>query len=294
MSELGPEDLRSLASLVRSGFPVRAALEEVGTQRPGMARIGYRVRMGAGPRLALHGEGATGEAAGLIDLHERTGGNLATMLDGAAERIEAKRSARASAASASSGALLSMKLIAALPFLWLPVSAKRGMDLIDGMLIGAGLLLGGIGWAWMTRLVPRPPAPDLAEQVMSTTSHLLSGGAGMQDAIALALSVEDRNPWVASVRARHLLGAPWVVAMGDHAPTGMLPFIEVVARCERSGEASASAISELARRRREEIERIFDRRLKRAPVLMVLPLGLCVLPSFLLVAVGPTLRSFTG
>ncbi len=294
MPDLAPDDLRALASLIRSGLPARGALEELGTRRPLLSAMSHHVRMGASPRAALQGTGATTETAGLIDLHERTGGDLAAMLDGAATRFELRRAAHASATSASSGALLSMKLIAALPFLWLPVSAKGGLDVVDGLLISVGLLLGGTGWLWMTRLVPRAPGPDLAEEVMSSTAHLLTGGAGLNDAIDLALSVEDAHAWAGSVRARYILGAPWSVAMGEPAPDGLAGFIELVARCERSGEASAQAIVELARARRGEIERRFDRRLKRAPVLMVLPLGLCVLPSFLLVAVGPALRGFSG
>jgi hypothetical protein len=48
-----------------------------------------------------------------------------------------------------------------------------------------------------------------------------------------------------------------------------------------------------AARRRAARSRDFDAAMRRAPVLMVVPLVICVLPSFLLLGVAPFLRGLS-
>jgi pilus assembly protein TadC len=54
------------------------------------------------------------------------------------------------------------------------------------------------------------------------------------------------------------------------------------------------ALLSLAFRRRERIRHEFDAATKKAPVAMVVPLVLCVLPSFGLLALAPFLRGLAG
>jgi pilus assembly protein TadC len=50
---------------------------------------------------------------------------------------------------------------------------------------------------------------------------------------------------------------------------------------------------EFARRRRRRLQLEFDAATKKAPVMMVVPLVLCVLPSFCLLALAPFLRGLS-
>ena len=59
------------------------------------------------------------------------------------------------------------------------------------------------------------------------------------------------------------------------------------------GVPVAAALDEFARRRAESLENALERAIRRAPVKMVVPLTLCVLPSFALLALTPFLRSLT-
>jgi hypothetical protein len=52
----------------------------------------------------------------------------------------------------------------------------------------------------------------------------------------------------------------------------------------------ADALESFAERWRRERTSAFDARLRRAPVLIVIPLTLLVLPSFLLLGVAPFVR----
>jgi pilus assembly protein TadC len=68
----------------------------------------------------------------------------------------------------------------------------------------------------------------------------------------------------------------------------------VVVRAERLGTPASAALRAFAEVRRREREDEFERAARRAPVLMVLPLTTCILPAYVLLAVGPILRGLSS
>jgi hypothetical protein len=63
-------------------------------------------------------------------------------------------------------------------------------------------------------------------------------------------------------------------------------------RAARKGLPTADGLEAFAAQRDAAIARQLDRMIRRAPVLMAIPLVACVLPSFLLLGVVPFLRGF--
>jgi hypothetical protein len=74
---------------------------------------------------------------------------------------------------------------------------------------------------------------------------------------------------------------------------GAADLVAAIARAEGHGLSPEASLRRFAAARRVMATRSFERDVRRAPVLMVLPLVLCVLPAFGLLAVGPFLRSIT-
>jgi tight adherence protein B len=172
----------------------------------------------------------------------------------------------------------------------------RGAALLDatGILItvtGAALALAGL--ACMERLVPRSPGDDPVALMAALVAGLLRSGLPLRAALAACL---QRPPAELSAPARRAgrlvnLGASWsqaLAACGD----GALAELGVVGRrAQVSGMPIADALERWAERRRREALAAFEAELSRAPVLMVIPLTLLVLPSFVLLGVAPFLRS---
>ncbi|NDB18379.1 MAG: hypothetical protein EB027_03835 [Actinobacteria bacterium] len=79
---------------------------------------------------------------------------------------------------------------------------------------------------------------------------------------------------------------------GASLPHDWRQLLSVLARCEQSGADPAPALASLARRltRDEQSQRL--QRIRRAGVWLLLPLGLCGLPAFLLLTVTPLLASY--
>jgi pilus assembly protein TadC len=99
-------------------------------------------------------------------------------------------------------------------------------------------------------------------------------------------------PWGEGLaRARRLaaLGASWPEAL-RRADDGFGDLAAVIERATSSGSPVAAPLRSLAASRRLQAERSFEARLRRAPVVMVMPLTLCVLPSFAVLGLAPFLR----
>jgi tight adherence protein B len=205
----------------------------------------------------------------------------------------------AAARAAAAGARLSARLVAALPLLFLPLVPLARAPLLDAagaVTGGAGILLAIAGIVSIERLLPRPPSNDepgaaLAERVGAALR------SGMPTATALELVARHPPPglWRPMLRARRraALGEPWPRALARSDDEALEAMARVLARAWRTGLPAADALFALADARRAEAGRAFDGAVRRAPVLMVIPLVAFVLPSFVLLALAPFLRSMS-
>ena len=289
------ELLRAVAALLAQGATLRESFEA----HPGV--VGRRVRLGASPAEAMEAEGEHPDdlaIAFLLKVHQRWGGDVARGLRSYADVIEEREDGSATARSMGAGARLSGRMVAALPLVVLPLMPLSRAPLFDG--IGVGLLLAGTvfalaGLSWIDKLLPEPRSHD---DPAAMTAELLGALAeqGVPPRAALssfaAVGGEQLVPELGAAARRVALGSTWSAALrgsGSLAEIG-----DILARSERSGAPCASALRCFAEARRAELRREFEAQVRRAPVLMVVPLVTCVLPSFVLLGLGPFARSMFG
>jgi tight adherence protein B len=307
--ELRAEAVRSLAASLRGGLSPRQALTSwrhhaPEALAPPLLRLARRLALGDRITNAVAGLQPAWEqdalaVAGVFAVGVRAGGDLATMLDGVASAIDARRIRSDNARAAGAGARLSGRLVAGLPLVFVPLAPLSRAPLFDGpgivlSLAGAGLAV--VGMAWIGRLVPRPDSSDDGPaQIAEWVACVVKGGAsvpGALDAIA-----EHPPAQVASSlgRARRLfrLGLGWTEALGRCGDEGLAELAATMSDSHRLGLPAAASLDDFAARRRAARAREFEIATKRAPVLMMIPLALCVLPSFVLLGLGPFLRGLS-
>ncbi|HEX3327545.1 MAG TPA: type II secretion system F family protein [Actinomycetota bacterium] len=300
--------MRRLAALIRSGEAPRRALTSwhAGSQQgfsDALRRIARRLRLGddAAGAVASLGGGFGADADNLALLFAITsecGGDLAALIERAAVAIDDRAKEEAFARASAAGAILSARMVAVLPLLCLPLLPISRAPFLDApglaMLVsGVALAVGGL-W-WIDRLVPVPPDADPVATLAEVVANVLMGGVELRrvlDRISVTAPGEAREPFARAARMV-ALGSTWpeALAMSSHEDVRALGFRMVAA--QRLGVPVADALRLFAADLRAVRRRTFDERARRAPVLMVLPLVLCVLPSFLLLALGPFVRGLS-
>jgi tight adherence protein B len=164
----------TLASATRAGLSSRRALDEAvrdaGPPLDGeLRRLTGRLDVGESLESAFEGLVSRLSLPDLrlvtmaLSIHRRTGGDLPVMLEGAAEvigdRVRARHEVRAlTAQGRASGAVL-----AALPVAFVALLSGTGgaalgalyRSWLGGGLLAAGLLLAGLGFLWIRRIVQR-------------------------------------------------------------------------------------------------------------------------------------------
>ncbi len=205
------------------------------------------------------------------------GAPLASCLRACAESFRRQGDTERDIAVALAGPVLTAKMVSILPLVGLFFSAVLGFDTIGaltGSPIGWGLLAGGtlltvLGAAWNLRLaraaMPSGGIPAIELELMSIA---LAGGA----AIPIARQI------VADAARRFL---PASAAVGD-------PAVERVLELSvRAGIPAGGLLRSEADRRRRDSRSAGQRAAASLAVRLMLPLGLCVLPSFMLLGVAP-------
>jgi tight adherence protein B len=295
--------LESLSSLLRSGYSVPDALNVWPREAPprmqaGIKRMAGRISLGDPPSRAIESSDVFGLDAGSVAaafrISEVTGASLAVMLERTADSIRVRAEARRAAGAGSAGARLSARLVAGLPLAFVPFMPAAGSSLTDPtgsalLVLGVVLCVGGL--RWISILIPPPPPEDPTAQLADRIATILRAGASLDDAMAWAMK-DLSGPATAELRravARVRLGASWIESLLLSAE----PIVEIGSVMKTSyscGLPTADALERLARRRRAAAASDFETSLKRAPVMMVLPLTLCVLPSYALLGLAPFVR----
>ena len=187
-------------------------------------------------------------------------------------------------------------------------ACAAGCLLLAVLLMGAspaavlvGPLAGAAGW--------RLPGFAQARRAASTRDRMIPEVAGLLDLVTVGLSAGltprlamDRavdhvqEPLASSLRAARReveLGATWPGSLEDvgrrFALSDLRRLASTLERSGRLGSPATEPIRALARDARAEREAALEARARRAPVTMLFPLVLCILPAFVLAAVVPAM-----
>jgi tight adherence protein B len=298
--------LRSLAALLRAGVTPRDALivwheEAPDALRPILERMSRRLMLGESAVRAVEMlSGAFGPDGRclqvLYGMFGKLGGDLARSVEGLARTIESRQVAWQSTLAAVAGMTLSGRIIAGLPLLCLPLLPASDVSLMDPalvLLVSLGIVLAALGMRWMKHLVPRPAeVEDGACVVARTAAVALAGGASLS-ATMEAISGHAPDDVRADLEHAHklaLLGLSWPDGLRRTGNPGLTAMAVTLDRAARKGLPVADGLEAFAAHRDAEIAGDLDREIRRAPVLMAVPLVACVLPSFLLLGVVPFMR----
>jgi len=127
-----------------------------------------------------------------------------------------------------------------------------------------------------------------AAGLLDLTGALLSSGVGIEAALdRLAACVPGAEP-LAHVHRSLTAGAPWETAwagVGDHPELRL--FGRQLAFAHATGAPTAELLQTGARQARAEHRQQAEQRAARLGVQMVIPLGICFLPAFVLLGVVP-------
>jgi tight adherence protein B len=302
------EGIRALAALLRAGTSPRRALEQWHYDAPlhlrGPLRVMARkLKLGASidqSLAVLHSVMGSelSSIRGFFAVHRRVGGDLAATLDHLADSVERRAAAKDAGRAAGAGAILSGRVVAGLPLLLVALAPAAHAPLFDrtGLLllaVGGGLAVGGM--VWIARLVPKPPGDDPAAVVADIISSVLRGGTGLSTALEIAADHAPdavRAP-MQQARRRVRLGKSWPMALLEANDESMRELSVSIRRASELGVPAADALKSFSAQRRAQRLRAFDAAMRRAPVWMVLPLSFCVLPAYVLLGLGPYLRTIS-
>jgi tight adherence protein B len=240
-----------------------------------------------------------GALAALVAVHARCGGDASRMVDRFADSVQRRHRERGKAASHGAGAKLSARLVAGLPLAFVPLAPMAKAPLADGpglfmLALGVGLAVVGLNW-----ISAQFPNPDIHDDPAAVVADVLAtAGEGGGD-IAATLAELCRCPLPgldgASPRIERLLalGAPWNRALERSGDLGLASLGKTIEATVTMGLPLASMLRGFAAARRADRDRLFEAAVRRAPVRMTVPLAVCVLPSFVLLGIGPFLRGIS-
>jgi tight adherence protein B len=220
------------------------------------------------------------------------------MVEGLAAASERRAESIADSEAHGSGAKLSARLIAGLPLAFLPVTPMTRAPMTDrpGILLlvcGVGLALAGV--SWISALFPKPdPHDDAAAVIAEVMACAVEGGADVRSAL-LEICSHPPPGVTKEVRLRRLvdLGVPSSEALERSGDESLATLGRSLAAATAMGLPVAPVLRDFASLRRSDKEREFEAAVRRAPVRMAIPLAVCVLPSFVVLGIGPFLRGLS-
>lgn len=254
--------LESVATAAREGFPVPGAIIDA-------IDAGGSTDADAWRGLAAAWRVAT-----------EVGAPLAPTLRGFSRSLRSLSQMRRDLRSALAGPVATARLVMVLPVVALVFGLALGFDTVAILVttapglacLGAGLALMATARFWTGRLVaaasPKEAAPGLGFDLVAIA---VSGGASLARAVAVVDEAREQ------------------VGLQRDTSEGALDGVLELSR--RAGVPAAA----LLRSEADEARRVWrsegDRRAATLAVTLMLPLGVCVLPAFLLLGVAPLLIS---
>lgn len=305
-----PGDRVEVAELVRSaerlavcleaGLPWAQALAESGADR-------------LGPPRRVAPDARAGRAAVLVAVRvvERLGAPGAHVLTRAAASLREDVAAAGRRSSAVAGPAASARIVGGLPLAGPVVAALLGVDAAHVMLgtpwgracTVVGVLLLVLSWAWSARLVRLAAGPaggGVDEAVVcDLVAAALDAGVATSTAlreVARALgAVPGADP---GDRGADLLRCATGLDTGDLrlvvVGADLEPLLDAVAFSVRTGAPAGRPLLLAAAEVRRAAEQRAATATARLAARLVLPLGLCALPGFLLLGVAPVVLQLLG
>lgn len=255
-----------------------------------------------GPRALIEMDArAPGPARGALAaarLSRELGAPLADLLDHYGEILAQTQAAADAAAVALAGPRTSARLLATLPLLGVGIGVAMGADPAHAILggglgtlaAGGGIVLIVAGYLWSKSLIARASREAALEEAID--AHLVAGalvtGASIPRALSAVGAAGGRGELVdAGTLLR--LGAPWEEAW---------PVPGLISRAIEpawlDGANPVPLLSGAARSVVMRSDRLAREAAQRLSVRLVVPLGLCYLPAFVLLGVVPVVLSLGG
>lgn len=134
------------------------------------------------------------------------------------------------------------------------------------------------------------PTIDEIPLILDLTAAMLGAGLSLTESLR-ALAVSVRSCQDLSRVSRSLeLGMSWDDAWAT-APDNFAPLESALAFSRLAGASSSSLLVDSAQAFRRQAHRHFEKKAAELGVKLIVPLGLCALPAFLLLGVGPLVLS---
>jgi len=288
---------RRAAALMRAGVPaarVWKALAEDGAsggaaQDDALQRVVSCMSSGATAAEAL----ASGEAPEWRALSavwwtaESSGAPLADVLDRFAASMRAIGQVAERRAVLLAGPRATIRLVVSLPPVAMALGALLGFNPLQALggptgwaIVALGVLLLALGVCWSVALLRRVERADwVAGWEFELVAVAIAGGGSRRMALRLAADCSDR--------AR----AEWV-RLEALAPGGAVE--SAVAAADSHGAPLGPLLLGEAERCRDRAQAELEQAAERLGVSVLVPLGVCVLPAFVLLGVVPVLLSVLG
>ncbi|MFF9563507.1 type II secretion system F family protein [Leifsonia sp. NPDC014704] len=273
----------SLAVLLDAGLPPRSAWEAAAVYgaHPLAERVANALKdqpSCASALLQAADDGDMRMLAAVWRVAERTGAPLGHALRAMAETLRDAAETEREVDVALSGPRATARLVSWLPAVGAVLAGALGADLVGALgsipgatAVGTGILLMLAGRWWMralvTRAVARPRPPGLAEDLVAVG---LAGGMSARAAEEIAREAAEES------------------GVGSVEEGGVA---QVLRLASAAGAPANQLLVAAARQQRRAARADGRRRATTLAVRLMVPLGVCVLPSFLLVAVVPLVLS---
>ena len=291
-----PSFLEAVARSVRAGeSPVRALLAAQPCSRT-VERVQADLQAGATLRDALD-RGAPEVALVRSCLHH--GVLSADSLEHAARAERLTRHAQADATAAVAAARHSARVITLLPYGFLALAAVLSGGVRSALtspfavvVIAAGVVVNRTGSRWIARITndPTDPRSRAAERACVMVAAHIHAGGSVESALAAASPLHP-----AFAEATQLLGdgAPFAGAL---LPLDAVhpPLRSVLLAARHDGRPVSTVLTALADDIRAATAAQTRAHIARMPVRATVPLVVCVLPSFVLLAVAPVALAALG
>lgn len=297
--------LHRLAVLIAAGVSPRAAWAHAATAATDatLTAVAAAIADGVDIGEALHAAGERGSAPGANSASDRatawrslaaawrvatqSGAPLAPALRGFAEGLRDREAARRDIRIALAGPRATARIVMVLPGVAVLLGLLMGVDLVSTVTtpIGAGAMVGGVvlviaARRWMLLLLraaePAPPTVGLALDLLAVAA---GGGASPEAAAALVITELERAELIPGSSGD--VNRP--AAAGTEALAGLVQLSRAagapLGELARADATEARAAARAAARETAE----------QLAVRLMLPLGACILPAFLLLGVVPML-----
>ena len=306
--------VEQLATVISSGAGPRQAWAALGRSLPDgelqdlarAAATGADLRRAAGERLRRTEMVSSLSTA--LAVCERTGAPTAMMLQHLAEALRDLHDAAQARRTAFAGPRSTARILLVLPAAGLGLGMLLGGDPLRllltsgaGNLLGlAGLVLTGLGWWWMRRLIHRADPPRRRRVDPSVQLELIAGAldSGLPlsraaAAVGHALPAGDEATALQRVSAALEAGVPAALA-GRALPTELDSLARSAVLAEGTGSDLSRVLRSAARDARRGRAREAEVLAAQLAVRLVLPTGLALLPAFVALGIIPTVLSLLG